>query len=351
MKPTPTPPYRMPAEWEPHAGTWLAWPHKLSDWPGKFAPVPWVYGEIVRTLARYETVHLIVPEPGTKARKLAEDVLTKVGADRSRVVFHTFPTNRSWVRDSGPIFVHDANRTVVALDWRFNAWAKYDDWQTDDKVPGLAAKSVRKPIIQPKHAGRRVVLEGGGIDVNGAGLILTTEEWLLSDVQVRNAGFTRTDYEQVFAEYLGAPKTLWLNLGIVGDDTHGHVDDLARFTDARTVVTVVESDPNDENYTRLQENLDRLRGFTDAAGKKLTVVPLPMPRPLVFRGQRLPASYANFYIANGVVIVPTFNDPADRIALGTLADLFPDRDVIGIHSVDLVWGLGTLHCLSQQMPA
>jgi agmatine deiminase len=345
----PQPTYRMPAEWEPHAGTWLAWPHRKSDWPGKFAVVPWIYGEIVRVLSRYETVNVVVRDATMKARVAA--LLNKVHADLANVRLFIAATDRSWVRDSGPIFVKDANGRKVALDWRFSAWAKYPDWRVDDKLPGHVAKYAKTPRIQPTLRGRRLVLEGGGIDVDGAGALLTTEEWLLSDTQVRNPGMTRADYEAVFAEYLGIRKVIWLGRGIVGDDTHGHVDDLSRFTSERVVVTMVERNEADENCAILRENLERLRGETDARGRSLDVVPLPMPAPLVFRGQRLPASYANFYIANGVVLVPTFNDANDRKVLGTLADLFPGRDVIGINSTDLVWGLGTLHCLSQQEPA
>jgi agmatine deiminase len=342
-------PFRMPAEWEPHAGTWLAWPHRTSDWPGKFGVIPWVYGEIIRTLARYEPVNVIVRDAAMKAA--VEAVLKKVHADVKNVFLHVISTDRSWVRDSGPIFAYDEAGRKVALDWHFNAWAKYPDWKVDDKLPGVVAKKLKLPSVQPTWNGTRVVLEGGSIDVNGAGLMLTTEECLLSEVQQRNPSLDRAGYEAVFAEFLGVKKVLWLNKGIVGDDTHGHVDDLARFAGANTVVTVVEENERDENHAILRENFDRLTAATDLAGKKLTVVPLPMPSPVVFRGQRIPASYANFYIANGVVIVPTFNDVQDRVALGTLAELFPDRDVIGIHCVDLVWGLGTLHCMTQQEPA
>ena len=344
-QPDSTPPrgFRMPAEWEPHASTWLAWPHRESDWPGKLELIPWVYAEIIRALTRHEPVNLIVPDAAA-----ATDVLTRAGADVGRVKLWELPTDRSWLRDSGPIFVKDAAGARVALDWRFNAWAKYDDWKQDDRVPAFVAEKVNVPRVQPAYNGHRVVLEGGSIDVNGAGLLLTTEECLLSQTQERNPPLARADYERVFADYLGIEKVLWLDRGIVGDDTHGHIDDLARFVGARTVVAVTESDPADENYELLKANRERLEGMTDAAGAKLEVVPLPMPRPLVFDGVRLPASYANFYIANGTVIVPTFNDPADRIALGTLADLFPDREVVGISCVDLVWGLGTLHCMTQQ---
>jgi agmatine deiminase len=338
----------MPAEWEPHRSTWLGWPHQTADWPGKFGPIPWVYGEIVRTLSRYETVNILAPDETTRLR--AKQILRRVHANTSNVRFWVAATDRSWVRDSGPIFAVDAAGQLVALDWQFNAWAKYPDWQRDDLVAGTVAGWLGVPTVRPMFAGRRVVLEGGAIDVNGQGLMVTTEECLLSTVQERNPGMTQADYEAVFAEYLGVNKVLWLGRGIVGDDTHGHVDDLARFVNPSTIVTVVESNPADENYAILNENLERLQGMTDFDGRKLEVVPLPMPAPLYFRGQRLPASYANFYIANGVVIVPTFNDPHDRVALGTLAELFPGREVIGIHCVDLVWGLGTLHCMTQQEP-
>ncbi|MCI0700599.1 MAG: agmatine deiminase family protein, partial [Planctomycetia bacterium] len=338
--------FRMPAEWEPHASTWLAWPHRETDWPGKLAVIPWVYGEIVRTLTRHETVNLIVTD--ANAADSANTVLTQANADTGQVKFRQIPTDRSWMRDSGPIFVKNSAGERIALDWHFNAWAKYPDWQHDDRIPAFVATQLGLPRAEPTSNSNRVVLEGGSIDVNGEGLLLTTEECLLSKTQERNPSFTRADYEKVFADYLGVKKVLWLGCGIAGDDTHGHIDDLARFVNARTVVTVVESNAADENYVPLQENLDRLRSMTDVSGSKLDVVPLPMPRPLIFDGIRLPASYANFYIANGVVIVPTFNDPADRVALGTLAELVPGREVIGIHCVDLVWGLGTLHCMTQQ---
>ena len=340
---------RMPAEWEPHAGTWVAWPHRRSDWPGKFAPIRWVYAEIVRILSRFEPVHVIVADEAQAA--LVRRTLNAAHADLANVHLHECPTDRSWLRDSGPVVVKDSTRGRVALDWHFNAWAKYPDWHLDNAVPQFVAAARGLPTIQPHRAGHRVVMEGGSLDVNGAGLLLATEECWLSKTQERNPPFGRADYEAVCIEFLGATKVLWLDRGVAGDDTHGHVDDLARFVNETTVVQVVETDPADDNYTPLQENLDRLRGFTDLAGRPLTVATLPMPRPVVTAGQRLPASYANFYVANGVVIAPTFNDPADRVALGTLADLFPGREVVGIHCGDLIYGLGTLHCLTQQEPA
>jgi agmatine deiminase len=341
--------YRMPAEWEPHEATWIAWPHRRDDWPGKFAPIPWVYTEIVRHLHRAERVCILVADRREEGR--ARRRLHRAGVDNPGVEFFICPTDRVWTRDYGPTFLKSADGGMALLDWQFNGWAKYPDWQRDDAVPARLAEGLKLRVWQPQLDGRRIVLEGGSIDVNGQGLLLTTEECLLSDVQQRNPGLTRHDYERVFADYLGVRKVLWLGRGIAGDDTHGHIDDLARFVGPRTVVTSVEEDPSDVNYAPTRENLERLRGMTDLDGRSLEVVPLPLPEPVVFDGQRLPASYANFYIANDRVLVPTFNDPNDRRALGILADLFPGRTVVGIHAVDLVWGLGTLHCLTQQQPA
>jgi agmatine deiminase len=327
----------MPAEWEPHEATWIAWPHNADDWPGRFAPIPWVYAEIVRKLSRVEKVRILVDGRPEEVR--ARAVLRKAGALMESVEFIPCPTNRVWTRDFGPIFVKHLRGEVALTGWRFNGWAKYDDWQKDVLVPGRLAKHLGLPMFQPK-----MVLEGGSIDVNGAGLLLTTEECLLSEVQQRNPGMGRRDIERHFRDYLGIERTIWLHNGIAGDDTHGHVDDLARFVSADTVVVASETDRSDANYAPLRENHALLR----SAGLK--VVKLPMPRPLVFAGQRLPASYANFYIANGLVLVPTFNDPNDRIALSTLARLFPDREVTGINCTELIWGLGALHCMTQQQP-
>lgn len=341
----------MPAEWAEHEATWLGWPHNLSDWPGRFAPIPWVYGEIVRKLAEGEIVRILVPSKAHEAK--ARRVLERVGATTSRVEFFRFPTDRGWTRDFGPICVkRDTPKPEVAVaGFRFNGWAKYPDHRKDDQVAEKAAKALGLRLRPVLHRERPVVLEGGAIDVDGAGTILTTEECLLDPVvQVRNPGFTRADYEQVFRDQLGAAQTIWLGKGIAGDDTHGHVDDLCRFVGPRTIVLCREHDPRDANYRALEENRERLQDARLADGSKPEVVELPMPAPLVFDGRRLPASYANFYIANAAVLVPTFNDPNDRLALLTLADLFRDRPVVGIHAVELVWGLGTLHCLTQQQP-
>lgn len=354
--------YRHPAEWEPHESTWIAWPHQKEDWPGKFGPIPWVFAEIVRHLSHSERVDLIVPSK--KKRDQAAEMLENAGADLTQVAFHEWRTDRGWLRDSLPSFVVRSGSVNPDQDflqsprgavcWRFNAWAKYDNHTQDVKLPKRVTNAYEidriKPVALYGDATRRVVLEGGAIDTNGEGVLLTTEECLLSDIQCRNPGMGRAEYELLFAETLGIHQTIWLGRGIAGDDTHGHVDDLTRFVARDTVVTVVEPKKSDENHEPLADNLKRLKAVR-VAGKKLNIVELPMPRPVVFEGQRLPASYANFYIANKVVLVPTFNDPADRVALSIIADLFPGREVLGIHSVDLVWGLGTLHCLAHEMPA
>lgn len=341
--------YWMPAEWETHEATWLAWPHEKTDWPGKFAPIPWVYGDIVRRLAQVERVRILV-ESGA-AERAARQVLAKCGANQHAVSFFRVPTNRGWIRDFGPIFVTNAKDAPAVTKWRFNAWAKYRNWKKDDEAIEKLAPKLKRKMWRPQHHGRRVVLEGGSIDVNGRGTMLTTEECLLSPVQARNPGFTREDMEQIFRAYLGVTHVVWLKNGIAGDDTHGHVDDLARFVNPTTVVTVVEENTSDINYAPLQENLAFLHHAKDQHGRRLRVETLPMPELVFFEGQRLPASYANFYIANKLVLVPTFNDPHDARALNILKRLFPDRKVIGIGCLDLVLGLGTLHCMTQQEPA
>ena len=337
----------MPAEWEPHYGTWLAWPHNTTDWPGKFGPIPWVYAEIVRQIAASERVLLIVSSAG---RTAARKTLTRAHVPLDNVDFYTWPTDRGWMRDSGAIFVRNGER-LTALDWRFNAWAKYDDWRLDDKLPSRIATRFKLSRVQPKYDARRIVLEGGSIDVNGRGTLLTTEECLLSTEQARNPGLTRSQLEEVFSEYLGVRKTIWLNRGIVGDDTHGHVDDVARFVGPSTVICAYEPDRSDPNHEPLQENYEILRRATDQDGHALRVIQLPMPAPVRFNRQRLPASYANFYICNDRVLVPTFNDANDRLALNILADAMPDRHIVPIYCGDLVLGLGTLHCMTQQHPA
>jgi len=348
MTATETAGLRMPAEWEPHEATWIAWPHQRDDWPGKFEAIPWVYGEIVRHLHVAEIVRILVNDADAESE--ARAVLENYELDWKQIEFVHIKTDRVWTRDYCPLWVRDPLGRPTLTDWHFNGWAKYENWHADDAVPQQIAERFGWPRVQPTLNDRRIVLEGGSIDVNGDGLLLTTEECLLSPIQARNPELSRAELEQVLGQYLGARKVLWLGQGIAGDDTHGHIDDLARFVAGHRVVTVVEENRADPNYLPLQENLERLRGMTDCDGKRLEVTALPMPAPLIFQGQRLPASYANFYVANDRVLVPTFNDPADRDALGILAELFQGRKVIGLHAVDLVWGLGTLHCLTQQQP-
>jgi agmatine deiminase len=341
--------YRMPAEWEPHQATWLSWPHEVTDWPGKFAAIPWVFAEIARHLSRVERVYLLVES--AEAEKRVRSILKKSGADLGAVDFFCVPTDRGWMRDSGPICVTNSTGDVACNHFVFNGWAKYANHKKDALAVTRVNNKLKHRVWQPVHKERRVVLEGGSIDVNGCGTLLTTEECLLSKTQERNPGFTKSDYETVFREYLGVTNVLWLGNGIAGDDTHGHVDDLTRFVNPSTLVTIVENDPADANYSALQENLALLKDMRDQDGQPLQIRTLPMPAPVCFDGQRLPASYANFYIANKLVLVPTFNDANDRLALDTLAELFPDREVIGIYCRDLVLGLGTLHCLTQQQPS
>ncbi len=366
--------FRMPAEWEPHAATWMAWPHYKLDWPRKFEPIPWVYAEIIRYLSRNERVEVIVKDAA--AEKSARKILKRAHALNENVRFHRWATNRVWTRDSGCCFVvaqgPDTARaktpvpptpsasggagalaranTLSAIKWRFNAWAKYSNWQRDNKIGSLMAKAAGAPEVKANFRSEQVVLEGGSIDVNGSGTLITTEECLLSRMQQRNPKMKRRDYEKVFSEYLGASNVIWLGAGIVGDDTHGHVDDITRFVSPDTVVTCVDADPASENYEALRENIRRLRDATTEDGTPLATIDLPMPAPVCFEGRRLPASYANFYIANGLVLVPVFNDPSDRVALDILADIFPDRDVVPIYCGDLIWGFGAIHCMTQQQP-
>ncbi len=341
--------YRLPAEWEPQESILLAWPHNTRDWPGKFAPIPWVYADIVGHITRAQRVRLIVQTP--EHEKAVAEILTRAHVPLDRVVFHTVRTNRVWTRDCGPITVWDGS-TPLALTFSFNAWAKYTNYRHDARVATAISAAMKRRALTPLHHKKPVVLEGGAIDSNGAGTLLTTRECLLSEtVQCRNPGFGAADYEALFHRYLGITNVIWLEAGIVGDDTHGHVDDIARFVAPRRVVACVEPQRRDDNHTLLKRNFAQLQRATDAAGKPLEVVPLPMPRPLYFETTRLPASYANFLICNRVVLVPTFNDVNDRVALATLAQCFPDREVVGIHCTDMVWGFGTLHCASMQLPA
>ncbi len=348
----------MPAEWDRHAATWLAWPHHRADWPGKFGPIPWIFAEIVRLIAAGELVHILVQNAAE--RSLARKTLARNhGEDAGNVRFHVLPTDRIWTRDSGPTMVRrgrGAAAQVAAVGWRFNAWAKYKNYLLDQHVPRFIARKATLALYQPMVKGtdgkpRRFVLEGGSIDVNGSGCVLTTEECLLSSRQQRNPGLDQAGVEQTLCDFLGVQKVLWLGQGIAGDDTHGHIDDTARFTGRSTIVACVEQNRQDPNYEPLMENMRRLRKMRDHRGRPFDVAELPMPKPVIFDGQRLPASYANFYVCNAGVLVPVFNDPADGAALKVLEACFTDRPVIPVYCRDLAWGLGTLHCMTQQQPA
>jgi len=343
---------RLPAEWEKHCATLISLPHNKEDWPGKFHPVPWAYVEIVRKLAPGEMVYIIIhsKQAEYKFRKM----LSKAGVNLKRVKFFKFQTNRSWMRDTSPAFIKksaDDKEEVSAVRFNFNAWAKYSNWKKDVRIPSLLTSRLKMEMEDAVHNSKVVVLEGGSIDKNGSGTLITTEECLMDDkIQIRNPGFSKGDYESIFRDFLGIKKVIWLKNGIAGDDTHGHVDDLARFVNRDTVVLCREGNVNDENYKILKENYETLQHETVENGNKVNIVSLPMPTPIIFEGMRLPASYANFYIGNEVVLVPTFNDKNDRVALSILTELFPEREVVGIHAVDLVWGLGTIHCLSHEIP-
>lgn len=337
--------YRVPAEWEPHAATWLSWPHKEDSWPGKFAAIPEVFARIARLLCASETVHINVTDEQMESQ--VRGLLRRRGTDLDRVRLHRIPTDDAWCRDYGPIFLvrdHGRRRELAAVDWRFNSWGnKYPPYDLDDSVPSRIAEILGIPCFHPE-----IVMEGGSLDFSGTGMVLTTESCLLNPN--RNPHLNKEEIEEYLRAYLGVERILWLGQGIAGDDTDGHVDDLARFVDPETIVTVCEEDPADENHKVLADNLRRLEAMRDRRGRPFRIVRLPMPPPLYEQGQRLPCSYANFYIANTVVLVPVFDCPADAAVLAVLATLFPGRRVVGVDCRDLVWGLGALHCVTQQQP-
>jgi len=339
---------RFPAEWEKQQGIVLCFPHNGNDWPGKYEAVQWAFVEFIKKVAAFETVFLVVADEKLK-EKVAE-MLERARVNLQNVSFIIHKTNRSWMRDSGPIIVKNGSKRE-ALNFNFNGWAKYKNYQLDKFVPSKVADFIDVSLTQVTYKGKPVIVEGGAIDVNGRGTLLTSEECLMHPtIQVRNPGFTKEDYEAVFKEYLGVTNVIWLGDGIEGDDTHGHIDDLCRFVNEDTIVTIVETDKNDSNYKPLQDNLKRLQNAKLENGKSPVIVALPMPKRVDFEDLRLPASYANFLILNNCVLVPTFNDSNDRVALNILSECFPDREVIGISCIDFIWGFGTLHCLSQQIP-
>nr|WP_314840035.1 agmatine deiminase family protein [uncultured Flavobacterium sp.] len=339
---------RFPAEWEKQQGMLLCFPHNGKDWPGKYEAVQWAFVEFIKKVATFETVFLVVADENQKIK--VNTMLETAHVELKNVSYIIHKTNRSWMRDSGPIIIKNGAERE-ALNFNFNGWAKYKNIQLDKFVPAKVGEFLNIPVTQVMYKGKPVIVEGGAIDVNGRGTLLTSEECLMHpDIQVRNAGFTKEDYEAVFKEYLGVTNVIWLGDGIEGDDTHGHIDDLCRFVNEDTIVTIVENDPLDKNYKPLQDNLKRLQNAKLENGKSPIIVVLPMPKKLEFDGLRLPASYANFLILNQCVLVPTFNDSNDRKALNILAECFPDREIIGINATDFIWGFGTLHCLSQQIP-
>ncbi|OGS73505.1 MAG: agmatine deiminase [Flavobacteria bacterium RIFCSPLOWO2_12_FULL_35_11] len=341
---------RFPAEWEKQQGLLLCFPYNGNDWPGKYGAIQWAFVEFIKKVAHVEKVFLLVANEKLKEKVIG--MLEMAHVKISNVSFIIQKTNRSWMRDSGPIIVKNGKNGREALNFNFNGWAKYSNFQLDKLVPSKVASFLDIPLTQAIYKGKPVVLEGGAIDSNGKGTLLTSEECLLHpSIQVRNKNFNKADYEAVFKEYLGIINVIWLGDGIAGDDTHGHIDDLCRFVNEDTIITVVESDPKDSNYKPLQDNLKRLQQAKLENGKSPKIVCLPMPKRIDFDNLRIPASYANFLILNKCVLVPTFNDPNDRIVLNIIAGCFPDREIIGISAIDLIWGFGTLHCLSQQIPA
>jgi agmatine deiminase len=334
--------YRMPAEWEPHAASWLSWPRREGiSFPDSFDRVMPALRAMVEALVESEQVCINICNDPHEAE--AREVLR--GLPVEQISFHLVPTNEPWCRDHGPIFLTRATDPKLAVvDWNYNAWGnKYPPFDLDEVVPTRVAEILDAPLFYPG-----MILEGGSIDVNGAGALLTTESCLLN--KNRNPDLSREEIGQRLRDYLGVGDILWLGDGIAGDDTDGHIDDLARFVSKRMVVTVVEEDRDDENYKPLQENLARLRTM-EIGGCGIDIIPLPMPRKIIREGQRLPASYANFYIANSCVLVPTFADSVDEAALSILRECFPHRRIIGIDCRELIWGLGAFHCLTQQQPA
>jgi agmatine deiminase len=341
--------FSMPAEWEPHAATWLAWPHSARDWREKTGVIPWAYGEMARKISAGEKIYLLVRDKVDE--KFARHVFKCAGVDWRKINFVRHATNRAWTRDTGPMFVKRKAETAI-VDFNFNGWGnKHPDWQKDAKIPGVAAKFLGKKLFRAEHGGRPFTIEGGGIEVNGRGTLLTTEQcYLHPTIQVRNPGLGKKEIEAALKNYLGVKNIFWLSKGPKGDDTHGHIDDICRFVNRKTLVLVREKNQRDVNYKPLAENWERIGELRLEDGSKPEIVALPMPAPLYFNGSRLPASYANFYICNAAVIMPTFNDPNDRMALGILGEMFRDRPIVGVHAVDLVLGRGSLHCLTQQQP-
>ncbi len=340
---------RLPAEWEKHQATLLAFPYEGADWPGKYESVKWAFTEIIRKIIAYEPLILLVKSE--QHRDKVQAMLAKAHTDRSEISYLIQTTNRSWMRDSGPVIIKTSGGKREALQFRFNGWAKYPNYRLDRHVPKAVSSFLNIPLTQVLCRNKPVVLEGGAIEINGSGTLITTEECLMDQtIQVRNPGFTKNDYETIFHKYLGITNTIWLDEGIEGDDTHGHIDDICRFVNQNTVMVCVDENKNDPNHKKLKSNLLKLREAKLEDGSQLNIIEIPMPERIDFDNMRLPASYANFIFINEGLLVPTFNDKKDIYVLGVLREFFPQRNVIGIYAGDLIWGLGTLHCLSREIP-
>ena len=340
--------YRMPAEWEPQKSTWIAWPHNKSDWPGKFNEIPWVFGKIISTLSLDQPVNILVQ--GNSHKKKVVFILNILGAKIKNIKLIVCKTDRAWARDFLPIFLKDKKNRNILSNWQFNAWAKYKNYRNDNKAYLKVKKFKKMKVISPIHMRKKIVLEGGSIDVNGNGLILTTKQCLLSKVQQRNKNFKIHDYNQIFNKFFGVRKVIWLNKGIYGDDTNGHIDDIARFVSKNKIFIAKENNLKDKNFKNLNENIKLIKKFKRLHKEKLKVIYLPMPKAKFIDGIRVPASYLNFYIANKVVLVPSFNDTNDKIVIKIFKKHFKNRKIISINCSKLVWGFGTIHCMTQQEP-
>ena len=339
----------LPAEWEKHEATWLVWPQRSDDWPGKFASIKWVYCDIIKIISDSEPLRLIVDSK--EAENKTKAVLIRAGVNLTGIEFFHFKSDRSWIRDYGPFFVRSEN-DIETVRFYFNGWARYPEWENDNEVSVKIINEFNFKNINAQYQGKKIVLEGGSIDVNGKGTLITTKQCLLNkSKQIRNPYFDKEEYEKIFKKYFGITNTIWLNEGIAGDDTNGHIDDTCRFVNENTVVVCYEPNADDANCKPLNENIEILQNSRLEDGSKLNIINLPMPEPKYFDGYRLPASYVNFYITNSSVLVPTFNDANDYKALGIFNEIFNSRKVIGINCTDLIWGFGAIHCTAKEQYA
>lgn len=338
--------YRMPAEWEKQESTWVAWPHNKKDWPNKFELIPDIFAQIIAKISKFQKVNILIENKNLKKKIYL--ILKNYLANTKNINYTICKTNRAWLRDSFPIFVKNKLNQKVLIDWGFNSWAKYKNFNHDNKIGIKIKKILNLDSVRPKFKNRRIILEGGSIDVNGKGVLLTTRECLQSKIQERNIGFKRKDYEEIFKKFLGIKKVLWLNKGIVGDDTHGHVDDIARFVTSKKIFLAYEKNKNDENYKKLRENYQIIQKLNKK--KEFKIIKIPMPNAKYIDGIRVPASYLNFYIANRIVLVPVFSDEKDKKIIKIFKKHFKNRKIIPIDCSQLIWGFGAIHCMTQQEP-